>query len=393
MLPIDSSSHSVHFPSQAATSNVQAESSQQTTQVTRTVQEISAAIDIIGRALANAYQQHGLANQDNSHAPTQAELPESSLRVHTTITGRATHATVSFKDGRSGRKFTWSLSGSPDEIKEIALSAVKFEALQRELIATEKLHPDNKREREDSPPHSEPERKRPKWANEPVEPKERLCDEAPAVAIAEGPKEFSKIFYEVDFRLYHGTDKKFKTAIKNDGFDVEKKEKGAIEKVKEYLPFSRMEEKMGERASIFFSEADKHNYATQDKDTGKRYAKYHEEPSLVRLALPEDIEKEEDSFEAGGMLETYRWSAKLPNHFVFPSKQEADSRDLTPLYDLWHERLNDALVEEGYAPVTKSEATDLFKEVQSDSEDDTFSSNSLDTFSESEDDEPQANRK
>ncbi|WP_220806587.1 hypothetical protein [Noviherbaspirillum aridicola] len=101
------------------------------------------------------YRRHGAQSQRGTRSPAQAELPESALHVRATRQG--THATVSFRDGQSGRKLYWSLNGDSPAIPAISAAASRHTALQAELSAALASA------RRGGQPPAPGERERPRW--------------------------------------------------------------------------------------------------------------------------------------------------------------------------------------------------------------------------------------
>lgn len=186
-------------------------------------------------------------------------------------------------------------------------------------------------------------------------------------------KEIAEDVYESDFRIYHGTGGEYKSEIKNFGLNRERKKEGATAIAKKYIPQAELKELIGEGANEFYTEHNNFNYGTRSRDTAKKYANYQENPAIVRFAIPDDVFVEEDPQEGGAdpWNAAYRMG-DIGEGYIFPSKNNSENRDIGPLHNLWHQRLNKELDERGYVPVSKPVSEAVFSDVQSDSESDDF---------------------
>lgn len=186
-------------------------------------------------------------------------------------------------------------------------------------------------------------------------------------------KEIAEDVYNYEFRLYHGTCRESKSEIKNFGLNRERKKEGATALTKIYVPQAELEELIGESGKNLYTDSINFNYGTKSKDTAKGYANIQENPALVRFAVPDSVFVEEDPHGDGADF----WNSDhrmgdIDKGYIFSSKNNSENRDIGPLHNLWHQRLNKELDEHGYAPVPKPVSGAVFSDVQSDSESDDF---------------------
>lgn len=159
-----------------------------------------------------------------------------------------------------------------------------------------------------------------------------------------------------DNRLYHGTSAMYKANLREHGFDIERKEKGAI--VGSGLLFPQ---EFVERSNL-------NHYFSLDKETAKDFAKFTSKnsPGLVRaidVKRNSAINLEVDSDSSDGNLNpiTFRTRNNIPASYVLDSKKSPPDKNSIAFQ---------SVLKENGVIVTKEKAGRLLREVQSDSEDD-----------------------
>lgn len=175
--------------------------------------------------------------------------------------------------------------------------------------------------------------------------------------LSSGEQQIARDTY-AETRLFHGSSKAGKASIQQDGFDISKKAGGATETVP------------GLAGSSFAHRAAAHNFLTASRDTAKSYAVTGRsgDPAIVRTMVDPTAAGLESDPDSAPQHLAFRTRQSIPAGNVLQSKNHGDHDLSGPANRHFQQQLRDKGVD-----VTEAQARDLLAEVQSDSDNDDFS--------------------